>query len=345
MIALALAVWAMPATPLATADDVLAYLEKNPSNVSLAVFDEGAKSPALTYGSPDAFPLASTAKAVVLVAYARAAASGVPAFPLAELNALYWPGTDGDAHERALADWKRLGAVRDGKVDGAQVARAMIDQSDNAAADELMLHVGREKLAAVAGEFRVETPCPIVGQFLQWGDAAWREKAARLGRTNLATEAWELAARRRAGARLGGVKLFWPQLPALADQEADADLANTRGTAAAYARLMNAVFTTTEPWGAIARDALSWPMRRFDSNRARFDVFGAKGGSLPGVLTDAIFIRRKGAARGRAAALFFRRLPPDDWRALMQSYAQQAFLVKLATDDAYAARVKKALAP
>lgn len=88
------------------------------------------------------------------------------------------------------------------------------------------------------------------------------------------------------------------------------------------------------------REHLEWPMEGQDGQG--FLALGAKGGSLPGLLTDATYCVPAGgelAGRRRAVALFVRRMPLSAWLRLNQTFAQQDFSLRLATDAGFARRV------
>jgi hypothetical protein len=95
----------------------------------------------------------------------------------------------------------------------------------------------------------------------------------------------------------------------------------------------------------LMREHLEWPMEGH-GERGEFLALGAKGGSLPGVLTDAIYCVPAGgdlAGRRRAVVLFMRGMPLPAWLRLNQTFAQQDFSLRLATDASFAGRVAERL--
>lgn len=74
----------------------------------------------------------------------------------------------------------------------------------------------------------------------------------------------------------------------------------------------------------------------------RFDRYLTKGGSLPGVITEASYVRPTGGS-GTVVALFLRELPPDVEQTLRSTFAHQKLIVRLATDPAFLQRARRAL--
>ena len=62
---------------------------------------------------------------------------------------------------------------------------------------------------------------------------------------------------------------------------------------------------------------------------------GAKGGALPGVLTEAMYVVPESgphAGQTRVVILLLEDMPMAGWFALMGSFAHQKLMVQLATD-------------
>jgi len=95
----------------------------------------------------------------------------------------------------------------------------------------------------------------------------------------------------------------------------------------------------------LMREYLEWPME-LEGNREQFRAFGAKGGSLAGVLTEAAYlVPTSGSFAGtpRIVALFMREMPLSSWLQLQQTFGQQRFYVEVATDEEFATRVSDSL--
>ena len=145
--------------------DLAEFIVTHPDSAGIVVYtvDQNgevvADSPALALGAGQRLVLASTVKIAVLAAYADAVASGQLAagqvLPVAEWERFYLPTTDGGAHRGALAALRiktdGYGFARDPmtNVTVADVARAMIHTSDNAATDYLVARLGRDRVAGV----------------------------------------------------------------------------------------------------------------------------------------------------------------------------------------------------
>ena len=95
----------------------------------------------------------------------------------------------------------------------------------------------------------------------------------------------------------------------------------------------------------IMRNHLEWPMED-PANREQFRSLGFKGGSLPGILTYAWYLIPKTgffAEQSVVVTLFMRRVPLPAWDQLQQTYAQQEFIKRLATDKEFAESVEKTM--
>ncbi|MFT7171790.1 MAG: D-alanyl-D-alanine carboxypeptidase, partial [Paracoccaceae bacterium] len=92
-------------------------------------------------------------------------------------------------------------------------------------------------------------------------------------------------------------------------------------------------------------DLLDWPMD-IPGNADQFAQLGTKGGSVPGVLTEATYlVAMEGDHAGeiRVGALFLNRLSGSAWLSLQESFVQQGLLVSMLTDDDTVDRVVRAL--
>ena len=278
--------------PLASADDVLRYLQQHPDRYALAMWDVGDEDAGVFHDADTAWPLASTVKIVPLMLASERVADGRWSLdtPTPEVERFYLPGSDGNAHPEALrADGgtSTLGAT----------IHAMVRFSDNAATDALLFRLGREA-------FGDQPLHPLTGTLLL---------ARSFDGGSIDDAAWAAAARLDAGTVV--------TLPFIADQEAMTRRFDNRGTARDFARLMERIYAADDPRYALARQELQWPMQ-FKSNQADFVVLATKGGSLPGTLTAAYYVETR-AHRRRVMALFLHDLPFATWAELSRSFAQQ----------------------
>jgi hypothetical protein len=94
---------------------------------------------------------------------------------------------------------------------------------------------------------------------------------------------------------------------------------------------------------ATIRRNLDWPMVVFASNRDRFDRLGGKGGSLAGVITEAMYVKPK-LTKPAVAVLFLRDLSRQDWASFSRSFVQQRFMLELANNTNFRNEVRTKLA-
>lgn len=284
---------------LETTEEVLRYLEAHPDRYALAAWDVGAEEQGLFHDADTPWPLASTVKIIPLALASEELAAGRWSLdtPMPEVESFYLPGTDGNAHPEAKA------AVDTTKLGGA--IHAMIRYSDNAAADAILFRLGRARLTSEPG---LPTPHRLSGHTLL-------ADAEGLNDGGVDDAAWALSA-----ALLDGGTAPPFNAPIAAQEQMARELDN-RGTARAFARLMERLFTDESERTAVARRELAWPMK-FESNQREFVVFATKGGSLPGVLTSACYAEAKSGQK-RVVALFLHDLPFATWVGLSKSYAQQ----------------------
>ncbi len=327
--------------PAAQSSEALVeWIRAHPDKVLLATWTPGRESEAVLHRADEPTGIASTVKALVLAEYARQAAEGRldpnERVTLAQWEAFYLPGTDGRAHPRALEALRESGGLEGDEATLAEVARAMIVHSDNAATDLLLHRLGREAVSSTAAWLGLNEPAPVplAGTMLLARTppegtlpARWMEELAQKGPEHAADEAWRIQRRlaedpafaqaQREGVERDGIGLNLPE------QVQYAQTLGPRGTARGYAALMAKVLTAPEgdAWAKHMAEALEWPMTRPAVN-GRFERFGTKGGSLPGVLTAAYFAEPKGG-EPRVLALFFRDVPFALWAQLLRRYTQQ----------------------
>ena len=314
------------AETLRSVDDLLDFIDANRARVSLVAYRLDDPESAILLNPDVARPLASTIKILVLAGYAeevdQSRWSPDERVPLADVEAFFLPGTDGGAHDRAVDVYRERGWLdASGAVSLRDVVWAMMTVSDNAATDYLLHRLGRERAGALASGLDLagsDAPLPISGVFLSWADAVDEP---------LADVAWELAARLRGDPEFRTARQENPVTSEVTVRE-QARLSVARfpkGTARDYASLMERVTRgdlISDTASATMREFLEWPMEN-ESIRREFTSFGAKGGSLPGVLTEAAYAAPRDAASGGVAALFFEELPLAVWLMLAGGEVRQ----------------------
>jgi D-alanyl-D-alanine carboxypeptidase len=325
------------------ASDLIDWIAAHPEQVSLLASGGGDGARELAWQAERSRPVGSTFKLLVLAAYAREVAAGrldpAERIARAELDRWYVEGTDGGAHERALA---AMPADTGRRLALDQLVRAMIEFSDNAATDFLLTHIGRARVLETAALLDVEAlgagVSPIVGALLSTADDGLgnsvderirRLRALPVGER--AEHAWRLAAAYAEApeAALAGLA---PTLASLGDwgkQVALADALPWRGSARDLAALVgearNGKAFGREAAGIMERQ-LSWPMAE-PRIAARFEALGLKEGATAGVRALAGFARpRNGpwSGRERVVVLLFEGMDAATWQASEEAVSQLA---------------------
>ena len=322
-------------TSLAGPADLVTYVDGHRDDTALVVLRDDDPVPVVSVSPDEPMPLASVRKVLVLLAVAdamtRHAIDPATPVPMRGIERWYAPGTDGGAHDAAVAD---LGT--DWTVD--TTVRAMIAHSDNAAADWLLDAVGGptavDAVIAAYAMPRQDPAWPLLGEYRAWqrDPAAWL--AADPGGRR------DLAMRFANGTPAGPVSLTVPAV----DAQRRLSLATNRGTAAAWAGLLHAVITRAAAGDAAASYALgvlSWPLANPD-NAAAFTIFATKGGSLPGVVTEASVIK---AVDGEMLTViqFYRNVPSALEANMKASFVHQQLLARLALEPAFLDQVSATL--
>jgi D-alanyl-D-alanine carboxypeptidase len=335
----------VPAAPIRDAAALLAWIDSHREHVGLAAYEVGEPQAGIYLAADERFSLASTRKVLILAAYARAVVAGAMSrserVAIDDVDRWYLHGTDGGAHLQAIQDWTARGRIEAGAVTLDDIAWAMIRWSDNAAADYLLARVGADAVAALAREMGMaqqEPGGPILGEYLAWARLPADEWLA-LDADQRAERATRLADASRPEAQAA------VPMPALEVQRRLATR-NPRGTPREWAALMARLETdSSDAVTEVLRDTLEWPLIVFPDNQSELRRLGTKGGSLPGLVTEAsYYVPSAPPERTFVAALFFRELPPDVERDLLESFAHQHFMRRLALDPAFRASVRARLA-
>lgn len=362
---------------LAEPEEMLEYLLDRREHVALVSYTTNAdgsintEQPVIMHNADQPMPLASTIKIVILAGYAQQVEQGLfdPTEPvtLESWEQYYLPGTDGGAHPAALESLGIETGDQGFAVDPSQtveldaLARAMIAQSDNAATDYLLDQLGRDAIAELidtVGLSDQDIPLSSLGMFLSWRnheqpeqDTSHIEALAALSATDYAAEVDRLA-ELYVHTPWGQPEREWLQRNAfttLLEYQAFAvEQLESRGSARDYATMMGKIAEGAFISPAVSermRGYLDWPMERFPSNQEQFSSFGAKGGSLPGVRTQAFYlVPRAGDFGGqtRVVILFMHDMPISAYLKLLQTFGDQDFMLRLATDAAFAEQVQQA---
>jgi beta-lactamase family protein len=323
-----------------TAQAWMGYVGAHRGDVGLAVDDGRGARVVLR---PDAQqPLASAAKVVHLAAYGRAVAEGKvrtdDPVRVGDWERWYLPGSDGGAHPKAL---DRAGVANDGMraldpqrtVSLDTIVAAMIQVSDNAAADFLRDRLGDQALsraAADGGWANVDLPS-FLGEIL----ALLAPELVQASAPRAQRAAAELALAQRFATEFPlRTELSTRPLPPITVQQRWAEETAT-GSANQLAALHRAITTGAFGPGAdIARRQLEWQKVILPNVVG----VGFKGGSLPGVLTEAFTVRREDGSTA-TGTLLVRGMPAGDWFGALTSFAHQQMLLAAMTDSGATARL------
>ncbi|MFE3441638.1 serine hydrolase [Nocardia sp. NPDC059180] len=296
----------VPAAGVASAEEWLGRIHADPDNIALAI-DDG-QGHTIERRADDEQPIASAIKVVPLAAYARAVAAGTldphEPVPVSDWERWYMPGTDGGAHPAARARLTGETVTLD------QLVSAMIRESDNAAPDYLRDRLGDQALidAAAAGGWHDYTPSTKLGEMIRLLDPG-------------SDDEWALAQRYASDADYRAT-IQSKTMPPLDIQMAWAETTTT-GSARQLASMHRAIATGNfGPGTEVARAQLEW-----QQPPAGFAAIGFKGGSFPGVLSDAIYLRRADGTVA-TAVLLNRRMPADTWASALETLSEQEVLVR-----------------
>lgn len=342
-------------------DAFLDLLARHRTDVGLVSYEvrDGRPAPGrpqVWHGAGRLFPVASSVKLLHLTAYAHAAVTGTvhedQPVRLGGWEAYLLPRTDGGAHEEAL---RALGIpAEDGHaadprttVTLDQQVSAMIEQSDNAAADHVRHRLGVGALARAArraGHVRIDPVPSLLGQML----LGFAEDSPFRGTDGIRRLAALPARRRFALADERERRYVAGHRPALRVPGYDGQAAWTETTYGMSPRLLAGLAASAvagrDAAAALARRHLEWPMRQGGHLPPGLARVGTKGGSLPGALSEASYtVADDGSTR--VTAITLHNLPASDWGSLVTSFVHQKLIFRMGVDPAFVSRVARVLEP
>lgn len=307
-------------------EQLIAYLEAHPDRYALAAWEVGREDAGIYHDADSLWPLASTVKIIPLALASEelAASRWDPTTPTPEVENFYLAGTDGNAHVEASIDGGT--ATLGGAIHG------MIRWSDNAATDAILFRLGRERITSTTPG--LPTPHPLSGTMLL-ADEGFTLDAG----LDVDDAAWARAG--KLAANPPGTNPPTPPFLSMREQVRMTRELDNKGSARAFAQLIERIFLDDSERTAVARKELQWPME-FQGNLNAFKVFGTKGGSLAGTLTSATYMEDTRGNR-RVVALFLHDIPFATWMGLMSSYLQQDLERELLTEDGAIERLRPRL--
>lgn len=334
-----------PPVPIDGPGPLIDWIALNRDNVSLLV-DDG-RGAVFTHLADRTRPIGSAVKVSHLAAYAQAVAAGTfdPAGPVSVADWERWwvPGSDGGAHQPAL---ESLSVTSEGTVTWDDLAAVMIDFSDNAATDLFRATLGDQALidaAAAGGWAGLDVPS-IAGEALLAGGTVPIEPDRRTQSLAAATAYADGDPTWRAVAAT-----YTQPLPEVTPEDAAAAFAQVvdfydgawSATVTQLAALHRAA--ATDELGGDASAIMRRHLERILAPKVQPGVlgFGQKGGSLPGVLSNAFTVRREDGSVG-VSVISLSRLPQQVYLeapSAMLLLSQNALL-----DEATLPRVQAAVA-
>jgi len=303
-----------------TPDALLEWMADHPENAGLAVLPEQGAG-GIRFQADRPSPLASVRKVLIAGALTESDADLSTRVARSAVERFYVPGTDGGAHEEAELD---------APITLKKLARAAIEVSDNAAADALLDRVGTDAVDTYAERHGMTAQDPILSGFGEL--AAWTREPQW-------TELPPAERAQRARELRGRVTAKQVTLPAIAEQRRLAT-ASVAGTPQEWAALMRDIGSDGDRQLV---ELLDWGRRKNAKLRKDYTRVLLKGGSLPGVVTEAAYVKPRGRS-GAAVALFLRDLPPKIEASLRKTFVQQQLLLRLASDARYRAKAAQRLA-
>jgi beta-lactamase class A len=348
---------------LKTPEDLLEYIVAHAGDVSLVAYEINHSNKGIFHRADDKRPLASTMKILVLAEYARQVELGILSpnnlVNLEDIDIYYLSGTDGDAHPNAIKEFQEKAYInKENQIQLRHITYAMIRYSDNAATDYLIQCLGRDNLENLLLILQIENqdvPLPIIGQFLTWGNQEIGANTLErlqiyqaMSREQYANEVYRLTYKWRNDEDFRTKQIKYTKSAKwlnFKEQKQFTQALFCRGTARGYAQLMERIYRgelISQVATKIMREYLEWSMQ-LAGEQQQVDVYGVKNGSLPGVITEASYLKLKNAKNVRVFALFFENLPGAVWFEMLQNYIQQDFGYLLLGDDKFFELVRQTL--
>ena len=306
--------------------DWVDWLSKHRDNVG--VFADDGRGGRIAYRECRLSPLASAYKAIHAATFAGSGINPRRQIKIRDWEARYLPGTDGNAHPNSLA---MLGIPTNGAwatnpdqlVPLDWVVQAMIVQSDNTAADYLHDLLGvpaLRRMAARGGWPDAEVPA-LIGQVLRlWWPGTNDELATRF----VTDPEFHTAALAKVSQAPIMDPFAWTKT-------------THRGSALDLASLHRAIATARIPGRHYLELALAGAVQPGELG------IGFKGGSLPGVITAGLSLRRADGTVAAGAVLLSDLATADYFAILENSNEFIGFCVTMLRDPTTFRRVGTAL--
>ncbi|NBC16800.1 MAG: hypothetical protein GVY18_05710 [Bacteroidetes bacterium] len=350
------------ANQIATPDDLLDVLAKH-EGASLVAFDTDDPENGIYYRADTLRPVVNLPRLLLLAGYAEAVDRGAldpaSAVPLDSVSSLYLAGMGHQGHPTAVDTLRAQRRIVDEHLTLADVVEAMSRWNDAAAADYLLLRLGRAAVDSLPRRLAVpcvDPPVPAVGRYLLWNNhrvsappeerLATLEALPRASRTDsmyalARTVREDSAFRRREQDRLHrrGAALT------LAQQQRLAAITFPRGTARAYASVLARVAAPDA--ASLPGDSLfkAYLARSIDTDSldAPFARIATESGAFPGMLSFAGYAQGDDVSSSRVVVLLIEKLPMAVFYHLLQTGIDRGFQLQLLGDDAFFEEVQSRL--
>jgi hypothetical protein len=331
--------------------DLVDYLAAHPDRASLVAFDVDAPEEGVWYRADRERPVVRLAQTRLLATYAEQRAAGrlntTRRLPLDSVAVYAMPGAAEQSFAQTRRRWAERGALRpDSTVALPAVARAAFRHDDPAAADALLSVLGRAGVAepgAWVPKGAAAVPRPRSGLQLSWmhpppdTTTAPVDRAYRMFARLRADTAFRHRQYGRLSTRGSGLSLR--------QQRARGAQSLPRGTADGYARLFARIATGAAgaPEQAESMQSLLERPVSADSLGLSVRTVASLGGALPGVISLAGYAHRTDGRPPRVVVLLLDDLPMAVFYHLLQTGLDKGFQLRLFSDDAFLAQVRRRL--
>lgn len=337
---------------LKTEHDVLRYIQNNPDKASLYMLKNGVER--ISYHSEVRRPLASTAKLIVAVEFARQlveqSLDGDELVPVEQLQRFYIPGSDGGAHEKWVQSVKSRNGIIAGKVPLLEIARGMLRYSSNANTEFLMRRLGLEAINANLEHLPITShdrlfPFSSAGlmcSFLQEEEQISYKEALLhmegMSREQYMAHAMSIHDRLDKDKDGSAIKRWNTRKTYSREQQLLWSSGMPRGTARDYAHLMRDIQNeglTSYAMNSVLKGLLERPV-----DAGKLTEFGNKGGSSISILTEALYCTDV-SGNDMQLVLFIHE--ESELEQIWLREKLDVFLAKLLTDSSFEEEVQNQL--
>lgn len=329
-------------------DELVAFIKKNPQKASVYLIENGQTT--IDFNSSQAMPLASAAKTIIAIEFAKQAASKklLPQSKVAvkDLNKYYIPNTDGQAQPSWL---KSIGKTVNDSVTLLQAAQGMIRFSSNANTEYLQDLLGLDNINKNLKALQLKDHQP-----LYYFTAA--AIMVCLKPANKSEDQWIAELRSMPLSAYSKKCEEAHQLlktdPAFAKQFSFANLSMNiqkvwsdrlvKATTSNYAHMMQKIASQQffdAKTQEVLESVMEWPMV-YAGNKEMFNHLGQKGGSTAFVLTDAFYATPKSGPK-LACAFFFNDLSTTESALVNKNFGD--FEASILTDADFRKKLAKTL--